>query len=369
MVERAIERDDHGGEGPRHRRLGLSDARAVELYRLMLLTRALDDRIWALNRQGKVGITAPCRGQEAAQVGCGSAFDRQRDIFLPYYRDLGLLVALGYDARQLLLDALGKADGPFTAGRQMPFHWTARSPRMLSPSSCVGTQLPHAVGAALASRLRGEHAVTLVTFGDGATSKADFHQALTFAAVWKLPVVFYCENNQYAISVPLARQMATPDVASKAAAYGIVGWSVDGNDVLAVYAAARRAIEHALGGQGPVLLEARTYRLRPHTSNDDDSHYRTREEVEAWRERDPLERYRALLERDGVLDAGTAAALAAAVEREVDAAERVALAAPEPAPDTALDHLYAPGTPNAPRLDRRAVLADQIAALRAESGA
>src|SRR5215216_2433239 len=251
-----------------HRDVGLNDQQAVELYRLMLVTRALDDRIWALNRQGRVGITAPCRGHEAAHIGCGNAFDPRRDVFLPYYRSLGVLVALGFSAKQLLLDVLGRSDGPFTGGRQMPFHWTGHAPRLLSPSSSVGTQIPHAVGAALACRQRGESAAVLVTFGDGATSKADFHAALTFAAVWKLPVVFFCENNQYAISVPLSQQMPVANVADRAAAYGMPGEVVDGNDVLAVYAATRRAVEHVLADSGPILLEAKTYRLMPDTSND-----------------------------------------------------------------------------------------------------
>jgi 2-oxoisovalerate dehydrogenase E1 component alpha subunit len=333
-----------------HRELGLSDRRALDLYRQMLLTRALDERIWALNRQGRVGITAPCSGHEACQLGCISAFEPARDVLVPYYRDLGMLVGLGFEPRILLLDALGKADGPFTGGRQMPLHWGWRQPRILTGSSCVATQLPHAVGAALASRLRGEQAVTLVCFGDGATSKSDFHQALSFASLWKLPVVFFCENNQYAISVPASQQLALPRVADRAEAYGLAGRSVDGNDLLAVYQAASAAFQHCRAGQGPYLLEAQTYRLLPHTSNDDDSRYRPASEVEAWRARDPLPRYRAYLEAAGLLEANAAERLAAEVAAEVERATNEALASPEPDPATALDHLYAPGTLGAPRL-------------------
>jgi 2-oxoisovalerate dehydrogenase E1 component alpha subunit len=355
----------------RHRALGLRDDQALELYRLMLVTRALDERIWALNRQGRVGITAPCRGHEAAQIGCGTAFEPERDTFLPYYRSLGVLIALGFTPRQLLLDALGKADGPFSAGRQMPFHWTRRSPLLLSPSSSVGTQLPHAVGAAIASRQRGERAATLVTFGEGASSKTDFHQALTFAGVWKLPIVFFCENNQYAISVPTTRQMPVENVADRAPAYGMSAQVVDGNDVLAVHAATREAIQHTLEGSGPVLLEARTYRLMPHTSNDDDSTYRSQEEVEAWRAKDPLSQYQAYLRDIHLTDDTADEALSRQVCTEVDEATRLALAAPEPVPETAMDNLYAPGTLNAPRLNvDRLTSSDQIAAaLRSEIGA
>lgn len=353
-----------------HRTLGLSDEQAVDLYRLMLATRTLDERIWALNRQGRVGITAPCRGHEAAQVGCGRAFDPERDIFLPYYRDLGLLLAIGYGPDLLMLDVLGKAAGPFSGGRQMPFHWTDPARRMLSPSSSVGTQLPHAVGAALAARLRGERSVTLVTFGDGASSKADFHEALSFAAVWKLAVVFYCENNEYAISVPVAKQMSVPNVADRAAGYNMPGRIVDGNDVLAVYDAARQARQYALEGNGPLLLEAKTYRLMPHTSNDDDSLYRGKEEVEAWQARDPVPRYAAYLRECGLLDEQAAQALAEDVAADIHQAARQAEKSPDPDPSTALDHLYAPGTPNAPALDtRREIPPDQVSSLRSEVGA
>ena len=353
-----------------HRELGLSDEQAVELQRLMLVTRAIDERIWMLNRQGRVGITAPCRGHEAAQVGCARAFEPGRDVFLPYYRSIGMPVTLGYSPYEMMLDAIGKVEGPFAAGRQMPFHWTSPALKLLSPSSSVGSQIPHAVGAALASRLRGERAVTLVSFGDGATSKGDFHEALNFAAIWKLPVVFYCENNQYAISVPLAKQMPVQNVADRAAAYNMPGRFVDGNDVLAVYAAAREAVEYCLGGNGPLLLEAKTYRLLPHTSNDDDSHYRTREEVAAWEARDPIARYQAYLNELGLLDEAGARALVEQVNAEVAEATRLALERPEPRPETALDHLYAPGTPNAPRLDPNKQIPEQIVqALHSEIGA
>jgi 2-oxoisovalerate dehydrogenase E1 component alpha subunit len=354
-----------------HVELGLQGDQAVELYRLMLMTRSLDERIWALNRQGRVGITAPCRGHEASHIGCGKAFEPGRDVFLPYYRSLGVLVALGFSPRQLMLDVLGKADGPFSGGRQMPFHWTLPGLRVLSPSSSVATQIPHAVGAALACRQRGERAATLVTFGDGATSKSDFHAGLNFAAVWKLPVVFFCENNQYAISVPLSKQMPVQNVADRAVAYGMPGHVVDGNDVLAVYGATRSAVEHVLAGNGPVLLEAKTYRLMPHTSNDDDSTYRSQEEIDFWRARDPITRYQAYLREAGLLHDAADQALASQVAAEVDEATTLALQSPEPRSETALDHLYAPGTLNAPELDAaRLVASDQVAAaLRSEIGA
>jgi 2-oxoisovalerate dehydrogenase E1 component alpha subunit len=353
-----------------HRELSLGDEQAVELHRLMLMTRAIDDRIWALNRQGRVGITAPCRGHEAAQVGCARAFVPERDVFVPYYRDLGMAVALGYGPYELLLDAIGKAEAPFTAGRQMPFHWTSTRLKLLSPSSSVGTHIPHGVGAALASKIRGEWSVTLVSFGDGATSKGDFHEGLNFAAIHKLPVVFYCENNLYAISVPIARQMAVRNVADRAAGYGMPGVVVDGNDVLAVLEATRQAVEYCLAGSGPILLEAKTYRLMPHTSNDDDSIYRGREEVEEWRGRDPITRYAAYLREAGLLDEAGQRELGERVAAEVAEASQRALEAPEPRAETALDRLFAPGTPNAPRLDPEKQIPEELVqALKSEIGA
>jgi 2-oxoisovalerate dehydrogenase E1 component alpha subunit len=226
------------------------------------------------------------------------------------------------------------------------------------------------VGAALAAKLRGERSVTLVSFGDGATSKGDFHESLNFAGIHKLPVVFYCENNLYAISVPVSKQMAVRNVADRAAGYGMPGAIVDGNDVLAVLEASQAAVEHCLAGKGPILLEARTYRLMPHTSNDDDSKYRSREEVEEWQRRDPITRYATYLLEAGLLDAAGLRELEERVTAEVAEASRRALEAPEPRAETALDHLFAPGTPHAPRLDpEKQIPAELVQALKSEIGA
>jgi 2-oxoisovalerate dehydrogenase E1 component alpha subunit len=252
----------------------------------------------------------------------------------------------------------------------MPFHWTSRELRMLSPSSSVATQIPHAVGAALASKLRGERATTIVSFGDGATSKGDFHESLNMAGLWRLPVIFFCENNQYAISVPSSKQMATRTVAERAAAYNMPGYRIDGNDVLAVYGQVRQAIEQALDGGGPALIEAVTYRTMPHTSNDDDSKYRSREEVESWKARDPILRFRAYLAEAHLLDAAAADALAEQVDKEVAAATDRAMQAQDPPAREALDNLYAPGTRNAPRLDPRHRGVEEVAQeLKSEIGA
>lgn len=322
-------------------RLRLSEARLVALYRWMLLARRLDERIWALNRQGRVPFAIPCRGQEAAQVGSAAAVRPGRDILLPYPRDLGVVLVAGLTPREVLLSVLSKADDPSSGGRQLPLHWGHARLRIMSSSSPVGTQVPQAAGAALAARLRGQDAVVVCYVGDGATSKADFHEGLNFAAIHRLPVVFFCQNNGYATSVPNRLQLAARDVAAYGAAHGLPGIVVDGNDVLAVYAVTVEAAEWARRGAGPTLIEAKTYRLLPHTSDDDDARYRPPEELAAWQPRDPLPRYAAELAERGLLDAAAERRMDEAIRAEIDAALGAAEAGPDPDPAAALTHLYA----------------------------
>ncbi len=300
------------------------------IYRLMLLTRALDERIWALSQQGRIGITGPVRGHEAAQVASAWALRPGRDVVYPYYRDIGVVLTLGMTPFDILLGALDKGDDPFSGARQMPFHFTSARLRMPSPSTSIATQIPHAVGAALASRLRDEDAVTIVYFGDGAVSKGDFHEAVNFAAIHRLPIVFFCENNQYAISVPLQLQMPVATVAERAAGYALPGERVDGTRVLETWRATRRAVERARAGDGPSLLEALVYRLGPHTSHDDDTRYRTREEVATWAARDPIDLLRADLLERGMMTLEAAQVLAAEVRHEIEEALAQAEAAPDP---------------------------------------
>jgi 2-oxoisovalerate dehydrogenase E1 component alpha subunit len=225
----------------------------------------------------------------------------------------------------------------------MPNHWAHNDLNIYSHSSPVATQIPHAAGVALASQLRGEDAVTLVTFGEGATSKGDFHEALNFAGIHRLPVIFACENNRYAISVPQVKQMAIENVADRAAAYGLAGEIVDGQDLAAVHAATVRAVERARGGQGPTLLEAKTYRLVPHTSDDDDRRYRAREEVAEWKERDPILLFKEGLVDQGLWDEERDQALHQELFDEVTVAQKAAEAAPDPAPERALEHVFFEG--------------------------
>jgi len=303
-----------------------------KIYRLMLLTRAFDERITLLSHQGRIAISASVRGHEAAQVPSAWVVRPGQDVVYPYYRDVGVAFTLGLTPFDLLLGALDRAGEPFSGARQMPFHYTSPRLRMPTPSTSIGTHIPHAVGAALASKVRREDAVTFCWFGDGATSKGDFHEGLSFAAIHRLPIVFICENNQYAISVPLALQLPVPSVAERASGYGIPAERCDGMSVQETYAAVRKAAQHVGSGGGPALVEALVYRLGPHTSHDDDSRYRPREEVASWEAREPVGRLRDDLLECGLLDADADAALRADVDAEIERALVTAEAAPEPDP-------------------------------------
>jgi 2-oxoisovalerate dehydrogenase E1 component len=325
-----------------HRAVGLTDQDVLHLYREMVLARMLDQRLWALNRQGRVPFVISAQGQEGVQVAAGRAIRAGFDIPLPYYRDLGVVIALGMSAREVVLAHLGKPDDPNSAGRQMPGHWGYPELNMVTNSSCVATQLPHACGLALAARSRGDGQVVACFFGDGAASRGDFHEALNFAGIHQLPIVFVCENNGYAISVPIERQAAVPDIARKAeSAYRMPGITVDGNDALAVYPVMAEAMQRARSGAGPSLIEAKTYRYQAHTSDDDDRTYRDPMEVELWKKRDPITRMAAYLHSQGLLDELTDKHLHQEVADEVARAVAQADEARAGAPLDAFTHIYA----------------------------
>ncbi|HMO58275.1 MAG TPA: thiamine pyrophosphate-dependent dehydrogenase E1 component subunit alpha [Roseiflexaceae bacterium] len=326
---------------PPHIALGLSPEQLLAVLGGMHRSRAVDDRLWQLSRQGKAHFVITAAGHEATQFGCALAINAGRDYVVPYYRDMALAMALGQSPLEILLHAMGRQGDPASGGRQMFGHFSSRSLRIVSGSSSVGSHVPHAVGLALAMRIRGEGNIAAATFfGEGATAEGAWHEAMTIAGIHQLPVVFVCENNYYAISVPQPREVPVEDVAAKAAGYGMPGVVVDGNDLFAVYAAARAALQRARNGDGPTLLECKTYRLRPHSNADDDRKYRSAAEVEQWRQRDPiprLERY--LLDRHLATDAEISAIRQAARD-EVDEATRIADATPRPAVETIFDHLY-----------------------------
>ena len=301
----------------------------LDMYRAMLLARRLDERMWALNRQGHGHFAVPCAGHEATGAGFAFALDTTRDYLVPHHRDVSALLVWGLTPRDILCHYLGKAPDPAGAGRQMYAHWGSRRLRIYSLSSVMSGHVSHAVGIALAAKYRREENVTWCGFGDGSSSKGDVHESMNFAAIHKLPIVFCCENNQLAISVPQSKQMAVENVADRAAGYGFPGVVVDGMNPLAVHECARAAVERARRGDGPTLIEAKVYRYMPHTSNDDDTRYRTREEVERARERDPLKTFRAQLYAEQLLDEKSETALESQVRTAVDDAADFALNAPE----------------------------------------
>jgi pyruvate dehydrogenase E1 component subunit alpha len=304
----------------------LADTELRSLYRSMLLARRLDERMVRLQRQGRIGTFAPTKGQEAAQV--GSVFSlRPTDWMVPSFRETAAMIWRGWPIEKLLLFFAGHLEGGQPAPDQ----------RDLPITIPVATQLPHAVGLAYAAQYRGDDVVVMAYFGDGATSEGDFHEALNFAGVWHVPVVFVCQNNQWAISVPLKKQTHSRTIAQKALAYGLPGIQVDGNDVLAVYAVAREAVERARAGEGPTLIECVTYRLGVHTTADDPTKYRSEAEVAMWEQKDPLTRYRAYLEKRNLLEEG----LEQQVDEEIAEAIRRFEATPPPDPLTMFDHVYA----------------------------
>ncbi|MBM7701604.1 thiamine pyrophosphate-dependent dehydrogenase E1 component subunit alpha [Metabacillus iocasae] len=285
----------------RHASLGLSDEQVVEMYKTMLLARKLDERMWLLNRAGKVPFVISCQGQEAAQVGAAFALDRDKDYVLPYYRDMGVVLTFGMTAKDLMLSGFAKAEDPNSGGRQMPGHFGDKSRRIVTGSSPVTTQVPHAVGLALAGRMEGKDLVTFVTFGEGSSNQGDFHEGANFAGVHKLPVIFMCENNKYAISVPIEKQLACENVSDRAIGYGMPGYTVDGNDPLEVYKVVKEAADRARKGEGPTLIETISYRLTAHSSDDDDRIYRGQEEVSEARKNDPIIVFATYLRGVGVL--------------------------------------------------------------------
>src|SRR3954468_1360790 len=306
----------------RHTVLGLTDDDLVGMYRGILLARRLDQKIWGLNRMGKAAFVVSCQGHEGAQVGSAWAIRAGHDVVLPYYRDVGVVLTLGMTPYDVLLGIFARPDDPSSGGRQMPNHWGSSRLNVITGSSPIATQLPHAAGLAYAAKMRGEDRVVVSYFGEGATSKGDFHEALNFAGIHQLPCVFVCENNGYAISVPLTKESAVDDVADRAHSYGFGGVIVAGNDPLDVYGAMHSAVRRARRGEGPTLVECKTYRFMAHTSDDDDRTYRTSEEVEAWKKKDPLRQMKQYIIEQRLLSEADEDRIEIEVKAEVDEATK-----------------------------------------------
>ncbi|MFH0944838.1 MAG: thiamine pyrophosphate-dependent enzyme [Planctomycetota bacterium] len=318
--------------------LEIPDELLLRIYHAMVLVRAVDTRMLLLQRQGRIGFWGPTTGQEAAVIGSVAALE-DRDWIVPALREYGCAVYRGLSLEEIFGQVLGNSLDR-THGRQMPCHFSFKEGNYYSMSSVIGTQTLHAVGVAMAAKLKGDDVVVAGYMGDGATSSTDFHAAMNFAAVRRAPCVLICQNNQWAISTNIAGQMATDTVVIKARAYGMRSVRVDGNDALAVFAATREAAARARAGAGPTFLELLTYRVLGHSSSDDPTRYRDSGEVEAWVKRDPVARLRRFLEGRALWDAGQEVDLSEEIAARLSAALLAAEAAPGVAPESLILDVY-----------------------------
>jgi 2-oxoisovalerate dehydrogenase E1 component alpha subunit len=319
---------------------GLSAADLVEVCRQMILVRTMDERIWMMNRQGKVPIAASAQGHEAVQLGSLLAAQKDGDCFLfPYYRDLALKMAVGLTPRQVMLSFMGKEGDPYSGARQFPLQGADLPRRVIQISNVVAAGLTQSVGYALGCRMLGDDTVTICYFGDGATSQGETHEAMNFAAIHQLPIVFICENNKFAISTPQNSQMVIADVAARAEAYGFPGFVVDGLDFMACYEATREAIVHARR-TGPTLVEMKCERFMPHTTDDDDRRYRDRDVLDAARQRDPVVTFPADLVIRGIVSQEQVDGFRAEAVQQVNDATDFADAALPPDASTIYENLY-----------------------------
>jgi 2-oxoisovalerate dehydrogenase E1 component alpha subunit len=328
-----------------HAELGLSDADVLAMYRQMLLARAVDERMWLMQRAGKIAFVISGQGHEAAQVGTTWPMRRNQDWMAPFYRSIASALTFGMSAEDIVTAHLAKGDDVSSGGRQMPGHYGARRYNIVSLSSPVGTQVLHAVGIAMGAWVRGDDVVAITSFGEGTSNQGEIHEAMNFAGVHDLPVIFVCENNGYAISVPLAQQVGGLSVAARAHGYGFPGVTVDGGDPLACYAAAKEAHARARRGEGPTLIEAVVVRLTSHSSDDDQRRYRDPAEVETLKEHDPIMLFGNRLLAAGLLSAEGDDKLRAEVKAEINEASRRAEARPDPDPATAERWVYAEEAP------------------------
>jgi len=328
--------------------LGLSHEDLREMYRLVALSRAVDERMWILNRAGRIPFVISGQGHEGAQVGIAWALEKGVDWMAPFYRSIATCLTFGMSARDIMTAQYATANDPSSGGRQMPGHYGSHEHNLVSVSSPVATQLLHAVGIALAAKIRKTGQVAMTTMGEGSSNQGDVHEGLNFAAIHKLPFIFVVENNGYAISVPAAMQVSVANVADRASGYGIPGVVVDGTDVLACYRASRDAVARARAGGGPSLIEAKVTRLTAHSSDDQQTKYRSAEELASERGHDALPRFREELRSAGVLTDEIEARLTGEIKAIVEDATDYAEAQPDPDPAGAMRYVYAePGKASA----------------------
>jgi pyruvate dehydrogenase E1 component alpha subunit/2-oxoisovalerate dehydrogenase E1 component alpha subunit len=308
-------------------------------YREMRRLRLIDARMVVLQRQGRVGFYGACTGQEATPIATGLAVEKDDWVF-PALREQSVMLVRGFPLTKFLAQVFGNS-GDVLKGRQMPSHHSGREVNQVAWSSCIGPQIPQAVGAAWAMKIKKSKSAAIGFCGDGATSQADFHNAMNFAGVFKVPAVIVCQNNHWSISVPTERQTASKTIAVKGRAYGVPSFRVDGNDLLAVYKALSDALNRARSGGGPTFIEAVTYRIGAHSTSDDPTRYRSDAEVEEWKRRDPLDRLRKYLVHQGLLDDAADARLEEELTAEIQAAVTEVEALPPPARETIFDDVYA----------------------------
>ena len=325
--------------------VGLTDADLVAMYQVIATARAVDERMWILNRAGRIPFVISGQGHEGAQAAIAWPLEKRKDWIAPFYRSIATCLTFGMRAQDILTAQYAKAIDLSSGGRQMPGHYGNVANNLVSLSSPVATQMLHAVGIALAAKIRKTGQVALTTMGEGSSNQGDVHEGLNFAAIHKLPFILCVENNGYAISVPADRQLAVPDVAARASGYGIPGVIVDGSDVLGCYRAAKEAVDRARRGEGPTLIEAKVIRLTAHSSDDQQTKYRSAEELAELSSKDALPLFRAQLRDAGVLTQETEARIAAEVKLEIDEATDYAENAEDPTPETAMKWVFAEDWP------------------------
>ena len=316
----------------------LSREDLLKMHRYMLTVRRLNEKGMSLQRQGRIGFFMESTGQEACQIGMAYTLS-PIDWAFPSYRDPGFCLVKGVPLSALFDQIMGNSADE-SDGRSMPVHWSFHGQKIVSLSSPIAAKLPQAVGVAFAAKYRREKSVVLASLGEGATSQGEFHAAMNFAGVYKTPVIFFCENNQYAISLPVRRQTASESIAIKAEAYGFEGVQIDGNDVLAVYKATRSAVDKARSGGGPTLIEAITYRMGGHSTSDDPTVYRSSEEVEMWKKRDPITRFTAYLVKKGITNEQEIKKVMEEIDAEMTRVIKEREAIPPPAPSTLFTDVY-----------------------------
>ena len=321
---------------------GLNDEEVAEALRYMMIARAFDTKCWSLQRQGKINTFAPIAGQEGATTGSSMALQPARDWIVPQYRELPAQLRHGIPGESLILYRQGHPDGGLIP------HGVKVMPYQVS----LAAQLPHAVGLGWGLKLQEKPGVAVVYFGDGASSEGDFHESCNFAAAFSIPVIFFLQNNQWAISTPRAQQSAAADLSSRAPGYGMPGVSVDGNDLLAVHKVTQAAVERALNGDGPTLIEAHTFRLWAHTTADDPTRYVDPDVKQQWEKRDPIERVQRYLSHRGAWDEAAQLAMHERVEAFVDDAFVKAAAYPAPRAEDVYEHIYVEPTQGLKRQQR-----------------